>query len=155
MDFRSPFAILLALMEFPAEVDSLLLRCLFEQHLVRVAVSAVGDVNASWIGGSFRLPRSNYGTQCLPLHPSPLSGVRTGGKACCILPRFQRYIARPACLALHPRLHSRPSLCTCLFPSPRTPRLLWRDPLLTSTAPSPAPPRPMSMWSPRDQNPSI
>ena len=45
-------------MEFPAEVDSLLLRCLLEQHLVCVAVSAVEGVGVSGGGGSFRFPRS-------------------------------------------------------------------------------------------------
>ena len=49
-------------MEFPAEVDSLLLRRFLEQHLVCVAVSAVEGVGVSGGGGSFRLPRSNYGT---------------------------------------------------------------------------------------------
>ena len=49
-------------MEFLAEVDSLLLRRFLEQHhLVCVAVSAVEGVDVSGGGGSFRLPRSNYG----------------------------------------------------------------------------------------------
>ena len=49
-------------MEFPAEVDSFLLRRFLEQHLVCVAVSAVEGVGVSEGGRSFRLPRSNYGT---------------------------------------------------------------------------------------------
>ena len=49
-------------MEFPAEVDSLLLHRYLEQHLVCVAVSSVEGVDVSGGGGSIYLPRSNYGT---------------------------------------------------------------------------------------------
>ena len=49
-------------MEFPAEVDPLLLRRFLEPHLVCVATIAVGEVNVSGGGGSFRLPWSNCGT---------------------------------------------------------------------------------------------
>ena len=56
-------------MEFPAEVDSLLLHCFLKQHLVCVAVRAVEGVNVSGGGGSFRLPRSNYGPSIV-YHPN-------------------------------------------------------------------------------------
>ena len=49
-------------MEFTVEVDSLLLRRFLEQPLVCVAVSTVEGVDVSGGGGSFRLPRRNYGT---------------------------------------------------------------------------------------------
>ena len=56
-------------MKFPAEVNSLLLRRFLEQHLVCVAVSAVEGVAVSKGGGSFRLSRSNYGTNSA-YHPT-------------------------------------------------------------------------------------
>ena len=65
-------------MEFPTEVDSLLLRRFLEQYLVCVAVSAAEGVDVSGGGGSFRLPRSNYSTSSVD-HPT-LRGTRTGGK---------------------------------------------------------------------------
>ena len=56
-------------MEFPAEVDSLLLSRFLEQHLVCVTVRAVESVDVSEGGGSFRLPRSNYGSSSV-YHPT-------------------------------------------------------------------------------------
>ena len=56
-------------MEFPAEVNSLLVCRFLEQHLVCVVASAMGGVDVSRGGGSFRSPRSNYGTSSV-YHPT-------------------------------------------------------------------------------------
>ena len=56
-------------MEFPAEVDFLLLCRFLKQHLVCVAVSAVQGVGVSGGGGSFCSPRSKYGTSSV-YHPT-------------------------------------------------------------------------------------
>ena len=57
------------LVEFLAEVESLFLYRFLEQHFVCVAGSALEGVEVNGGGGSFRLPRSNYGTSSV-YHPT-------------------------------------------------------------------------------------